>query len=141
MMKIIFCLAQFQQAIAVAFELRKHYNHIVTKPSQPGIVLICCTMLPIATFIYLINDQNIVAKVIGHCWETHGILLRMFSTRIFGTRASVAVCHLQVVDRQNKNFFFQTFFLTKFFFAPTFLRNITMIIQQGFTITNLGNNH
>ena len=33
--KNIYCQAQFQQAIAVAIELRQHYNHMLTDPDRP----------------------------------------------------------------------------------------------------------
>ena len=44
------CQAQFQKAVAVAIELRKHYNHMLTAPSRTGIVPMYCTMFPFATF-------------------------------------------------------------------------------------------
>ena len=63
--------------------LAQNVNPSQAKPSQSGIVPICCTMLSFATFIG--------TRGLEHYWESHGTFLKVPPLQIFGTSACVAV--------------------------------------------------
>ena len=62
---------------------------MLTDPTRAGIVPICCTKLPLATFID--------TRGLEHCWETHRTLFR--PQFLAGALAlhSVAITHLQLL--------------------------------------------
>ena len=131
----IYCQAQFQQAIAIAIELRQPYNHMLTKPSQANPTRNSFQMLPFGSICKFYTHQRPGTL----SWD---IFCKDLTPQYFGTNAGISVGLFQLTCRPkiwvvrgaspqflfcfcwtNIFFFGPKFFSDQFFFLPKFFSN------------------